>query len=84
MVPWKLRWSPLRLTQKDLFQPQGCNPHYHTAGDEGDIPNVYQHSFYQWVYSGDAGIKFPDLQETLGRCLGPAKGEGNEMLHPAT
>jgi hypothetical protein len=67
------------LVAKDLFQLKGRNPHYCTTGDEGDISNVCQYSFYQWVYYRDGDVAFPGPKEVLGRCLGPAKGEGNEM-----
>ena len=67
------------LVAKDLFQLQGRNPHYHTTGSEGDISNLCQYSFYQWCYYRDGHAGFPLPREVLGRCLGPAKGEGNEM-----
>jgi hypothetical protein len=67
------------LVAKDLFQLQGRNPHYHTTGEEGDISNLCQYSFYQWCYYRDGAAGFPLPKEVLGRCLGPAKGEGNEM-----
>jgi hypothetical protein len=67
------------LVAKDLFQLQGQNPHHHTMGEEGDISNLCQYSFYQWCYYRDSNASFPMPDEVLGRCLGPAQGIGNAM-----
>jgi hypothetical protein len=67
------------LVANDLFQLQGRNPHYHTTGQEGDISNLCQYTFYQWCMYLDHAAQFPNPREVLGRCLGPAKGAGNEM-----
>ena len=37
------------------------------------------YKFYDWCYFRDGAAKFPFNKEILGRVLGPAKGEGNEM-----
>ena len=44
-----------------------------------DISNIYQFVWYEWVYYREVSAKYPYQQECLGRCLGPAKNEGNEM-----
>jgi hypothetical protein len=67
------------LVANDLFQLEGRNPHYHTTGQEGDISNLCQYTFYQWVMYLEDSAGFPTPREILGRYLGPAKGAGNEM-----
>ena len=67
------------LTVKDLFQLQGQNPYTATFGEEGDISNVCQFGWYEWIYFRDRSQSFPYNTKCLGRCLGPAKNEGNEM-----
>ena len=67
------------LTAKNLFQLEGQNPHLATFGEMGDISNLCQWSWYEWVYFRQGKAKFPYLKEELGRCLGPCKNEGNEM-----
>jgi hypothetical protein len=67
------------LTAKSMFKLHGSNAQTATTGDEGDISNIGQYGFYEWCYFRDHKAKFPFNQEVLGRVLGPAKGEGNEM-----
>lgn len=67
------------LTAKDLFQLQGQNPHSVTLGDEGDISNLCLFGWYEWCYFRDQSESFPMPKEKLGRVLGPARNEGNEM-----
>ena len=67
------------LTAKNLFQLHGTNAHTATLHEEGDISNLCQFQFYQWCYYREKKNKFPFNQEVLGRVLGPARGEGNEM-----
>ena len=70
------------LTARDLFQLQGTNPYTATLGEEGDISNLCQFDWYEWVYYYDDSKKtsaFPLPKAQLGRCLGPARNEGNEM-----
>ena len=67
------------LTAKDAFKQKGTNYHSATIGNTGDISNIYQFKWYEWVYSTDEISSFPSSKEELGRCLGRAKGEGNEM-----
>jgi hypothetical protein len=66
------------LTAKNLFQLQGQNP-YLTLGEMGDISNLCNFKWYEWVYFRQDTAQFPYLGEQLGRCLGPTKNEGNEM-----
>ena len=67
------------LTAKNLFQLEGRNAHFSVTGEEGDISNLCQFEWYEWCYYRDHTGKFPFPREILGRVLGPAKGEGNEM-----
>ena len=67
------------LTAKPLFQLQGQNPHLATFGEMGDISNLCQFGWYEWVYFRQGTASFPHMKEELGRCLGPTKNEGNEM-----
>jgi hypothetical protein len=54
-------------------------PSFSITGDEGDISNLCQFKWYEWVYYREGSANFPLPREVLGRSLGPAKGEGNEM-----
>ena len=67
------------LTAGNMLALTGRNPHFHTFNDEGDISNLCQFDWYEWVYFRDQSAGFPNPKECLGRCLGPATGEGNEM-----
>ncbi len=67
------------LTARDMHKLQGRNSHYTVHGDEGDISNLCQFEWYEFVYFRDHTAQFPLDKEVLGRCLGPATGEGNEM-----
>ena len=71
----------LSLAARDLFQLQGSNPYTASFGEEGDISNLCQFGWYEWVYFYDNSSisHFPFPKAMLGRCLGPAKNEGNEM-----
>ena len=68
-----------QVTAKNLYQLQGSNPYTATFGSEADISNLCQFGWYEWVYFRDNSRPYPTMQEELGRCLGPAKNEGNEM-----
>jgi hypothetical protein len=68
-----------QITAKTLFQLNGVNPHTFTFGTEADISNLCQYGWYEWVYFRDVKTSFPYQKECLGRCLGPAKNEGNAM-----
>ena len=68
------------LTPKDLFQTENQSPHQYQYGVQGDMSNLCQYSWYQWCYYREEGHNiFPLPKELLGRVLGPAKNEGNEM-----
>ena len=67
------------LTAKQNFKLHGTSPYTATTGDEGDISNLCQYGWYDWCYFCDHGNPFPQPREVLGRVLGPARGEGNEM-----
>jgi len=67
------------LTARSLFQLDGRNAHFSVTGEEGDISNLCQFDWYSWCYFREDKSPFPYLKEILGRVLGPAKGEGNEM-----
>ena len=69
----------LNATAKNLYQLQGSNAHTVTFGEEMDISNICQFGWYEWVYYREVSAKYPYQQECLGRCLGPARNEGNEM-----
>mmetsp|Transcript_26699 Transcript_26699/g.37842 ORF Transcript_26699/g.37842 Transcript_26699/m.37842 type:complete len:775 (+) Transcript_26699:4067-6391(+) len=66
------------LTVKDTFKMQGRNPQSIITGEEGDISNLCQYGFYDWVYYRDRTATFPFNKEVLGRVLGPTE-KGNEM-----
>jgi hypothetical protein len=68
-----------QITAKKLFQLNGTNPHTSTFGTEADISHICQYGWYEWVYYRDVKTSFPYQKEGLGRCLGPAKNEGNTM-----
>ena len=61
---------------RPLFQAQGRSPHVCTFGVQGDISNICNFGWYEWVYYRDAG-SFPENKEKIGRVLGPTVNEGN-------
>ena len=67
------------FTAKPRFNLEGVNAHTQLTSEEGDISNLAQYSWYEWVYYRETSNKFPHGQELLGRVLGPAKDSGNEM-----
>ena len=71
----------LSLTARDLFKLQGSNLYTTTFGEEGNIYNICQFAWYEWVYFYDdySTSQFPFTKAWLGRCLVPEKNEGNEM-----
>ena len=69
------------LTSHDHIKVRGSNPHMETFGEQGDISNLCQFRWYQWCYFRDHKAPFPHNQEVLGRVLGLAQGEGNELYH---
>ena len=67
------------LTAKSNFKLHGSTPYTVTTGEEGDISNLCQFGWYEWCYFREQSASFPNNKEVLGRVLGPARGEGNEM-----
>ena len=67
------------LMAKDNFKLHGTTPHTATMAEEGDISSLCQFSWYEWCYYREQTAAFPHNHEVLGRVLGPARGEGNEM-----
>ena len=67
------------MTAQDIFRFRGNTPHFDTFGEEGDISNIYQFVWYEWVYFHEASAAFSLSSHLLGRCLGPAMNERNEM-----
>ena len=64
---------------KDNFKLHGTTPYMTCFGDEGDISSLSQVRWYEWCYFWDQKANFPYNCKVLGRVLGPACGEGNEM-----
>ena len=69
----------MTLTVKNMFQLQGQNPYMATLGDMGDISNLYQFGWYDWVYFYQKTAAFRFQKEILGIFLGPTKNDGNEI-----
>ena len=67
------------LTAKSNFKLHGSNAKTLTMQEEGDISNLCQRAWYEWCYFRDHTAAFPKQKEVLGRVLGLAHGEGNEM-----
>ena len=67
------------MTAKNIFQLQGQNDHTATYGEQGDISNICQFGWCEWVYVRDGLEPFPLMTEVLGHCLEPAQNEENEM-----
>ena len=73
------RSTIMTLTANNLYQLQGQNPYMATLNEMGDISNLCQFGWYEWVYFRQQKAQFPQQKSELGRCLGPTKNEGNEM-----
>ena len=73
------RSTIMTLTANNLYQLQGQNPYMATLNEMGDISNLCQFGWYEWVYFRQQKAQFPRQKSELGRCLGPTKNEGNEM-----
>ena len=70
-----------QVTAKKLFQLQGTNPHTATFGTQADISNLCLFGWYEWIYYRDQLAAYLFQKECLGRCLGPARNEGNLMAN---
>ena len=64
---------------RPLFQNNGLSPHAATFGSQGDISNLCNFGWYEWVYYRDNGSSFPEDKLKLGPVLGPIPNKGNEM-----
>ena len=54
-------------------------PHSYFTGELTDISNLCNFKWFEWVKYRKTGEGFPMPSEKLGRCLGPAKNQGNLM-----
>ncbi len=68
-----------QVTAKNLFQLNRTTPHTFTFGTDADILNLCRFGWYEWIYFREYSASFPFQKEQLGRCLGPARNEGNDM-----
>jgi hypothetical protein len=66
----KCRVRVHNLMAKDLFQLDGQTPHFSVTRQEGNISNLCQFKWYEWVYYREGSSP----RGVLGRTLGPAKG----------
>ena len=82
MVLWdyaiERRAAISNLISCPLFQNNDLTPHAATFGSQGDISNLCNFGWYEWVYHRDHG-SFPENKEKLGRVLGPIKNEGKNI-----
>ena len=69
----------MTLTANNIFQLQGQNPYLATLGEMGDISNLFQFGWYEWVYFCQKKSAFHFQKDKLGRCIGPTKNYGNDM-----
>eukprot|EP00957_Ditylum_brightwellii_P037610 2844393-Ditylum_brightwellii.AAC.1 len=76
-VEWRAHIN--NLTAKDSFKINDTTPHTGLTGEEGDILSLCTYKWYEWCYFRNRNMSFPFNKNILGRVLGPAKGEGNEM-----
>lgn len=71
------RASIYNMTVRDQPQLGGQSAYMRTFGETPDISNLLW-GWYDWCYYRD-NKNFPYPREVLGRVLGPAKNQGNEM-----
>ena len=67
------------LTVKPRFNLHKTYPYTQLKNEEGDISNLCQYRWYDWVYFREKSAKFPHGQELLGIVLGLSKDSGNKM-----
>ena len=48
-------------------------------GEMGDISNLCQFGWYEWIYFRQKTAAVTFQEEELGRYLGPTKNDGNEI-----
>ena len=51
-----------------------------TLGEMGDISNLCQFGYYEWVYFRQKTPAFQFQKEELVICLGPTKNDVNDMF----
>ena len=82
MILWDYcmeRWSQIHnAVPWPLFQNQGMTPHQSTFGKQGDISNICNFGWYQWIYYRNPK-SLPSVKECLGRVLCPINNEWSEM-----
>ena len=61
---------------RTLFQSYGQTPHVSTFGVQGDISNLCNFEWYEWIYYRDGGSLHKN-KENIGRVLGTINNEGN-------
>ena len=54
------------MMAKDSFQLQVQTPNFDTFGEEGDISNICQFGWYEWVYFWETTAKFLFPAHVLG------------------
>ena len=55
------------LTAQDAFKLKGTNADSETLSNTGDISNICQFKWYEWVYLTDEISSSPSSKEELGR-----------------
>jgi hypothetical protein len=76
-IEWRARIH--NLIAKAKFKLHGFSPYTLAIGEERDISNLCQFGWYEWCYFREHTAAFPKQLEVMGRVLGPARGECNEM-----
>ena len=66
------------VTARDRFNLGATNAHTQLTGEEAEILALCKFGWYEWCYYHDNTSKFPFGRKLLGKCLGPARGHGNE------
>ena len=69
----------MTINANNILQFQEQNPYMATLGQMGNISNLCQFVWYEWVYFHQKTAAFTFQKEELGICLGPTKNDGNEM-----
>ena len=55
------------------------NDHMATFREQGEISNICQFCWYEWVYTRYISEPLPHMAEVIGICLGPSNNEGKKM-----
>ena len=64
---------------RDNINCQNQTPETVMTGKPTDISNISEFKFYEWVKYKREGVQFPFTSNQIGRCLGPAIGQGSRM-----